>query len=274
MTRNLMPIGRFAAVSRLSIRTLRHYDEQGLLRPAWVDPDSGYRYYSHDQAPTAEMIRLLRRLDMPLDEIRELLQTQDPELVREHLARHRQRIEEQLASTQRTLTYLERLIRQVNEEGVIVTYEITVKEVKPQTVLSRRGRASMEQVGPWIDQNMGAMMAHLAAHGTQIEDPPGLIYNTFDSGQDEQEIELYVPLAAPLPDGDAITCYELPGCTAASTLHVGPYEELGAVYQALSEWIQRNGHETTGPPREIYITDPREVAGPAEYQTEVVWPIK
>jgi DNA-binding transcriptional MerR regulator len=274
MTRNLMPIGRFAAASRLSVRMLRHYDEAGLLRPAWVDPSSGYRYYSHAQAPTAEIIRLLRQLGMPLDEIREILQARDPELVRGQLARHRQRIEAQLTSAQRTLTYLERLIQQVDDEGEIVAYEIMVKDVEPQTVLSRRGRASMEQVGAWIDQNMGAMMAHLAAHGAQIEDPPGLIYNSFDSGQDEQEIELYVPLAAPLPDGDAIVCYELPGGTAAYALHVGPYEELGAVYQALSEWIQRNGHETAGPPREIYITDPREVPSPADYQTEVIWPIR
>ncbi len=65
----LMPIGRFSRLTGVGVKALRHYDEVGLLVPAAVDDETGYRFYSPDQVDRAEAIRLLRRLDMPLDEI-------------------------------------------------------------------------------------------------------------------------------------------------------------------------------------------------------------
>jgi DNA-binding transcriptional MerR regulator len=70
---NLMPIGRFARAVRLSVKALRHYDDEGLLVPALVDRQTGYRYYARDQARDAVMIAMLRSLDLPLASIREAL---------------------------------------------------------------------------------------------------------------------------------------------------------------------------------------------------------
>jgi DNA-binding transcriptional MerR regulator len=79
-TKRLMSIGRFAALTGLPITTLRHYDEIGLLRPAQVDQDTGYRRYLPTQAVTAGVIRRLRELDVPIGEIVELLEaTGDPD---------------------------------------------------------------------------------------------------------------------------------------------------------------------------------------------------
>jgi DNA-binding transcriptional MerR regulator len=72
-------IGAFAAASHLSVKTLRHYHEVGLLEPSEVDPNSGYRYYSYEQIPTAQVIRRLRALDMPVGELRAVLAAPDPE---------------------------------------------------------------------------------------------------------------------------------------------------------------------------------------------------
>ena len=66
----LMPIGRFSRLTGVGVKALRHYDEVGLFVPAAVDDETGYRFYSPDQVDRAEAIRLLRRLDMPLEEIR------------------------------------------------------------------------------------------------------------------------------------------------------------------------------------------------------------
>jgi DNA-binding transcriptional MerR regulator len=77
---NLLPIGRFSKMTRLSVKALRHYDELGLLAPAVVDPFSGYRYYTYSQANRAEAIRILRGLDVPLEDVRELLASEDPEI--------------------------------------------------------------------------------------------------------------------------------------------------------------------------------------------------
>jgi DNA-binding transcriptional MerR regulator len=87
----LMSIGRFARLTGLTVKALRHYDEVGLLRPAAVDPETGYRSYGAEQVRRASAIRMLRRLELPLDDVRALLTTDDPELVRRVLVDHQRR---------------------------------------------------------------------------------------------------------------------------------------------------------------------------------------
>jgi DNA-binding transcriptional MerR regulator len=88
---NLMPIGRFSRQTGLSVKALRHYDELGVLRPAAVDPDTGYRLYASGQVERAEAIRLLRRLEVPLDDVATLLESGDPATVRSVLLDHQRR---------------------------------------------------------------------------------------------------------------------------------------------------------------------------------------
>ncbi|MFI7637535.1 MerR family transcriptional regulator [Nonomuraea sp. NPDC049400] len=85
---DLLSIGAFALVSGLSIPALRHYDEVGLLKPAFVDPATGYRRYRSEQTQRARLIGTLRRIDLPIDAIREALDQQDEEVLRQVLARH------------------------------------------------------------------------------------------------------------------------------------------------------------------------------------------
>ena len=75
---DLLPIGRFARLSGLSVGALRHYDELDLLRPARTDPFTNYRLYRRDQLETARTIVRLRDLEVPLEMIRDLLATDDP----------------------------------------------------------------------------------------------------------------------------------------------------------------------------------------------------
>ena len=75
-----LTIGEFAQLTHLSVRTLRRYHGGGLLHPARVDPDSGYRYYTSEQIPTAQVIYRLRELGMPLTEVGEVLATGDPDV--------------------------------------------------------------------------------------------------------------------------------------------------------------------------------------------------
>jgi DNA-binding transcriptional MerR regulator len=102
----LMAIGRFARLSGLSVGTLRHYDEVGLLRPAEVDGDTGYRRYRPDQLPEARAIRRLRELELSLDQIRGVLATGDLSLLEEH----RSRLEAAIWRHQRAAYHLKRLI--------------------------------------------------------------------------------------------------------------------------------------------------------------------
>jgi DNA-binding transcriptional MerR regulator len=87
----LMSIGRFARLTGLTVKALRHYDDVGLLRPAEVDAETGYRSYGAEQVRRAETIRMLRRLELPLDDVATLLATDDAELVRRVLVEHQRR---------------------------------------------------------------------------------------------------------------------------------------------------------------------------------------
>jgi DNA-binding transcriptional MerR regulator len=90
---DLLSIGRFARLAGLSVGALRHYDELDLLRPADIDRFTGYRRYRRAQLETARTVARLRDLELPLDEIREVLALDDPAEQRRRLATHRARIE-------------------------------------------------------------------------------------------------------------------------------------------------------------------------------------
>ena len=109
-TMQLMPIGRFSRLTGVGVKALRHYDEVGLLAPAAVDDETGYRFYSADQVDRAEAIRLLRRLDMPLEEIRSTLAAGDPATLRAALVSHQRQIATRDAELRASRVRLQRLI--------------------------------------------------------------------------------------------------------------------------------------------------------------------
>jgi DNA-binding transcriptional MerR regulator len=91
----LLTIGRFAHISGLSVHTLRHYDDIGLLVPANVDANSGYRRYRRDQVRDARLIQALRWIDLPIEELRAVLADPSGEPARQVLLSHRQRLQRQ-----------------------------------------------------------------------------------------------------------------------------------------------------------------------------------
>ncbi|MBO0781363.1 MAG: MerR family transcriptional regulator [Ktedonobacteraceae bacterium] len=109
---SLVSIGRFSQRTGLTIKALRLYDKLGLLRPAVVDFQSGFRYYSLDQAALAERIRFFRSLEIPLEEIHALLSTHDPEITQRHLLSHQRRIEERINRDKHILALLNPLVEQ------------------------------------------------------------------------------------------------------------------------------------------------------------------
>jgi len=108
--RDLLSIGEFARLSGLSIGALRHYDSVGILVPASVDGATSYRRYTRDQLETARTVATLRDLEVPLEEIREVLGTDDVRRRRELLARHRDRVRARVTRLHRVIHHLGHLI--------------------------------------------------------------------------------------------------------------------------------------------------------------------
>ena len=104
LRQDLYGIGEFSRMSRLTVKALRHYDETGLLRPGYIDAQSGYRYYSSSQLPEAETIRLLRSLELSLEDIQRSCGSASAERQREVLDAYARRLEDRLEEERRTLT--------------------------------------------------------------------------------------------------------------------------------------------------------------------------
>ena len=112
-----LAIGDFARAAHLSIKTLRHYHRVGLLEPADVDPQTGYRRYTVEQIPTAQVIRRFRDLEMPLEEISAVLASSDIAARNDLIAAHLARLETGLARTQSAVASLRDLLLPTSPPG-------------------------------------------------------------------------------------------------------------------------------------------------------------
>lgn len=267
---DLIPIGTFSRMSRLSIKALRFYGEQGLLAPAWVDPESGYRYYRRAQANRAEAVRILRMVDMPVDDIRAVLDEDDPDTTATRMAVHRERLQERLANQERMLHYLERLIER---GGHVMPYEVTIKDVPAQTVASLTVNTNLATIGNAVTQGFGKVGGAIGAAGTWPMGAPFVVYHQVIDEHTDGDIEICMPVPpdSTAPPGDVVW-KQFPGGAVAATTHRGPYDEIGPAYHTVTGWIQDHGHTITAPPREVYLNDPQSVA-PDELLTEVQFPI-
>ena len=267
--RNLLPIGRFSEICRLSIPALRHYDELGLLPPAAVDPDTGYRYYSIAQAADADRIRTLRFLEMPLPEIRAVL-AGDPDRTKALLRGHRERLAE-LADRQRyAITLLDSMLR----EEISMTYEVHLRETSPQLAAAVRGRAAWSELGPFIQAALIEVFGVARSQGARFAGPAYGIYHSAEATEAEVDLEIGMPVVEPIEPAGRVIAAVIPGGLVATTVHCGRYEDVAPGYRALGEWVQEHGHETAGPPREIYVVGPDQALDPGALRTEIVWPIR
>jgi effector-binding domain-containing protein len=268
---DLLPIGRFSKATRLSVKALRHYDELGLLRPAFVDPSSGYRYYRPAQANQAEAIRILRSVEMPLEEIGALLAEGGDELAVKRLHLHRERLEARLGEQRRMLAFLERLL----DREAVMPYEVTVKELPAQPVAATRTISNLREISSAIEAGIVAVETELRRRGIAPAGPPLVVYHAEQVLDEDTSapIEICWPVAAPFEGTGEVYGTELAGGPAAVTVHRGPYAEIRPAYHTVSGWVQDHGHELAGGPREVYLSDPSRVA-PDDLETEVQWPIR
>ena len=261
MPQNLLAIGSFASRCRLSVKALRNYDELGLLRPAFVDPASGYRYYERQQAPAAIAIALLRSLDVPLAAIRDVLE--DPEAVTRVLEAERRRRAREIAEAENALRSIERLMR----AGTVFPYEVALRDEPAQTALFVEGTTTAELHVAAGTALVGELLARLERLGrSQI----GPIFCLLPGPREETIVLQMCTAIVDPPRGAA--CLTLAASAVVATHHVGPYEEIGLAEHAVRAWAEERGFETNGAIREVYRNDPAKVA-PEAIETDVLLPV-
>jgi DNA-binding transcriptional MerR regulator len=273
-TTHLLSIGRFARTTGLTIRTLRRYDALGLLVPAYVGEDTGYRYYTLEQARDGEAIRRLRELDVPLEEVRALLHA-SPEALREGLAAHRARLEGRAVELRQVLEELSRLIdgkEQLVPENEMVTFEIGIQDVDEVQALVVREHVHQDEMSEVVPRDIAEVHAYVQELGLGFHGPP-ICVCPFPNEDGTLDAQIGWPVAEDVAGRGRIEPTTLPATRALVMKHVGPYTALGKSYRLMSEVMEENGLTPVDAPREVYVTDPEEVTDPNEYETVIVWPI-
>ena len=262
----LMPIGRFARASRLSVKSLRNYDESGLLKAAHVDSNSGYRYYRLEQLAAADVIRSLRALDVSLPQIGAIL-AGDQSMA--SLASHLVALKEHRDAYDRKLQNLQRLI---DRKEFVMSESVTIKSVPALLVASYRTATTQRQVFADIPAGFGRVMDGLGAAGVDPTGAPFTIFFQTPDSDSTGDIGMCIPLSSTRTAVAGVDVVQVPEATVASILHRGAYEEMGDSYATISAWIHRFGHRIAGPTREIYLNSLAEVDRDG-LLTEIQFPI-
>lgn len=259
----MFKIGEFARLTRVSIKTLRHYDEIDLFKPAQIDPWSGYRYYSMAQLPNLNRILALRGLGFALDQIRQMLGADvSVDELRGMLRLRQAQLQQQMETTRTMLGEVEVRLRQIEQEGNMMIVEVLTKDAPSLTVVGAR------DLVPTPALMRERCMALNAAAWTLLKQlrlqTDGVSFALYYSG-DEEGIDVEMayavePPAAPFATGSAATIHTLPAVTVAYAVYVGSYDDFGAVgqvHEALHRWIAEHGLEIAGPSREFYLHPPQ-----------------
>jgi DNA-binding transcriptional MerR regulator len=261
----MFKIGEFSKLSQVPVKTLRYYDEIGLLRPAKVDRFTGYRYYSADQLPRLNRILALKDLGLSLAQIARLLDGDlPPAQIRGMLRLKQAELQQQVQEEQARLARVEWRLKQIEQEGTMPTYDIVLKKIDPQTVVAIR-----DIIPTYGDQGplWKELSVYLAQHGARAAGPSLAIYYDPEYRERDVDVETATPVGTPLPGTERVTVRELPGMeTMACVIHQGDYETLGQAYNALLTWIEANRYRIVGPNREVYLRCPdNDYEDPAAY---------
>jgi DNA-binding transcriptional MerR regulator len=260
----MFKISDFARLSCVSAKMLRHYDEIGLLKPAYVDPVNEYRYYAADQLPRLNRIVVLKELGFTLEQIARLLKDDLPaDQIKGMLKLRRAEVEQLLHAQQARLVQIEARLNQIEREGQLPSYEVVLRSVQPMRVASAYAVVSDDKE---IAQLLHEVETYVAGHKARAAGPPLVVYHECEDL--EQEVEVAVPVQGAVPDDEQVAMNELPAVTTmACVVHTGNYDAICQAGEALCRWAQAQGYDLIGPSREVYLrfSAPKSMALPAEF---------
>ena len=261
-------IGDFSRATHLSVKTLRNYHRLGLLEPAQVDVETGYRRYTSDQIPTAQIIRRFRDLDMPLGEIAAVLKAPDVRTRNDLLAGHLGRLEIELAQTRAAVSSLRSLL-QGPPPAVDVAHR-TEPSIQSAAISSV---VDLEDLGTWFQGALGELYATVDAQRIGADGPPGaVIANEFFSDE-RGEITVFLPAAGSVRPVGRVAPTLLPGTELATIVHRGSHDDIDRSYGALASYVSHRALAVDGPIRERYLVGRHDTPNQTRWRTEIGWPI-
>jgi effector-binding domain-containing protein len=270
----LFKIGDFSRLSFVTVKTLRYYDEIGLLKPVKVDQFTGYRYYSADQLPRLNYIVALKDLGLCLDEVALLIQDNlSPAQMRDIFILKKADLQQRVADEQKRLDQVEKLLKRIEKEGTMPDYQITIKKLEPMLVASiRETLPTYGDCGPLF----GEIYKYIAKKFIfKPAGPPFMLCHDPEYKERDVDIEIGVPIGKTIKESDRVKVYELSGVEqAACTIYKGAYTNISEGYNAVMSWCEANGYEPAAPSRELYFTNPKDMNDPSKNVTEIQFPVQ
>ncbi|KAB1660311.1 MerR family DNA-binding transcriptional regulator [Pseudoclavibacter chungangensis] len=268
----LMTIGRFSSLSRLSVRMLRHYDAQGVLVPADIDPSSGYRRYAPHQLADAADIRNLRDVGFGVSAIGILLAARGTPAWTQALCVQR----ESLVAEQRAATGRVSLITRLLDHGAhLMPITLNRTTVPAMTVATLRGT-----VASYSDEGRlwGQLMPLLAARSITPIGPCGVIEHDDEYTEHDVDLSIFVPVVPGTSVEPPVDVLELPARDCLVARVVGPYDRISEAHDLIAAHLTTEGIAVrddvspAGRAFNLYVTTPDQV-DEADLVTEVCVPL-
>jgi DNA-binding transcriptional MerR regulator/predicted transcriptional regulator YdeE len=261
----MFSIGEFSKLTHLTVKTLRFYHEEGLLIPAFVDPDTGYRYYDQRHLETARAISYLRSLEFPLKDIKELLQHQGGDDLLNMLERQQAAIKERIKQLRKTAFSIEQFIYEERQARTMAqtANELQEKVLEPQLVAGIRMKGKYSDCGKAFGR-IGR------SFGRFICGKPMLLHYDTEYREDDADFEACMPVRKK-KEVAGLSVRELPGGRCVSLVHQGPYDQLGRSYARIFQCINDHKYKAILPTREVYLKGPGMIfrGNPKNYLTEI-----
>ena len=266
--RTRLAIGDFSRMTYLSVKALRHYHDVGLLEPSEVDPHNGYRYYSQDQIQAAQVIRRLRGLQMPVADVKAVLDTTDSETRNRLIVEHLNRLEDDLAQTAAAVSELRDLL-----ERPQAARPIEHRTVAPTPGAGIQATVDREDALAWWRGALGELHATVQAQALTPTGPSGGLYagEIFQYGRGEATV--FIPTAGPVKPIGRVVQVVIPEAELAIARHDGSLVDIDLTYGELGAYVLKHEISVDGALRESYLRGFLDTPNADDWQTEIGWPI-
>ncbi|MEK3748125.1 MerR family transcriptional regulator [Paenibacillus sp. FSL E2-8871] len=272
----MLSIGEFSKICEVSTKTLRYYDEIGLIHPDEINPENGYRYYSIKQLTKMLFINRLKSYHFSLEEIKDILEWEQDhfeEKLSASLNLKKRKLQEKLRTYEYTLKQINRDVLNLEKGLSMMSYlnkiEVQLVETKPMYILYTRQMLSSDDYALGYGKYFSKLYETIATEKLTLLGTPITIYHSEEYNPAGNDTEFALPIEE-IVNGTR----ELREGLCAKSVYKGPYSELTSVYAKLTEWIENEGYEMANSPYEKYITDPTQTSDPEDLVTEVYFPVK
>jgi DNA-binding transcriptional MerR regulator len=263
-----LSIGDFSRATNLTVKTLRYYHRVGLLEPTDVDPHTGYRRYTTDQIPAAQIIRRFRDLDMPIEQVQAVLATPDVARRNKLIAEHLSNLEDQLTRTRTAVASLRDLLQPSESDA-----DVTRRQVPATAAAAISETIDTSDAFVWLAGALGELHAIVAGQGLTVTGPAGGVFADEIFQEDRGRATVYLPCAGEVRAMGRIAPLVVPATELAIIEHRGPHTDVDRSYGALATYVARHALAVDGPIREFYLTAHHETADESQWRTEIGWPI-